>query len=64
METWWDYRGVWSDHPWVLGVFVLAALMIVAGIAGSIGQSLFALFFLPGLAALFIHHLIVSKKSK
>jgi hypothetical protein len=64
MGTWWDYRGVWSAHPWVLGVFVLAALMIVAGIAGTIGRSLFALFFLPGLAALFIHHLIVTKKTR
>jgi hypothetical protein len=62
VNTWYDYRAAWSAHPWVLGLALAAAVMMAAGVVGTIVGSALALFFIPGLAGIFIHHLIVVRK--
>ena len=61
-EIWYDYRSVWAGHPLVLAVAVLGAVLVVLGIIGTIVTDLLALLFLPGLAVLFVHHLVVRKR--
>ena len=62
MHTWYDYRLVWSEHPWVLLVFALALACVVAGIIGTIAVNVFAIVFIPGLLIGYAHHLIVTRK--
>ena len=47
VHTWYDYRLVWSEHPWVLLVFALALACVVAGIIGTIVVNVFAIVFIP-----------------
>lgn len=62
MHTWYDYRAAWSGRPWVLAIFVVAAALLVAGIVGTVTMTPLALLFIPGLAAVFGHHLLVTRK--
>ena len=61
-EIWYDYRTVWARHAWVPVVAILGAVMVLLGIIGTILADRLALLFIPGLAVLFAHHLIVRKK--
>jgi hypothetical protein len=63
VNTWYEYRGVWSTYPWVLGVAIIAVLLLAIGVVGTIAGDPAALFFIPGLGAVFVHHLIVTKKA-
>ena len=61
MQTWYDYRAAWSRRPWIVLIAVVAALMLIAGIVGTIMGSPIAVAFIPGLAAIYIHHLVAQK---
>ncbi|MEO8888542.1 MAG: hypothetical protein ABI301_06375 [Jatrophihabitantaceae bacterium] len=62
MNTWYDYRSAWSTHPWLLVLALAAVALIVVGVLGTVIGGLLGLFFVPGLLALFAHHLLVTKK--
>lgn len=61
-EIWYDYRTVWASHVWVLVVGVVGAVTVLIGLIGTIVANRLALLFIPGLAVLFAHHLIVRKR--
>ena len=63
VDTWYAYRGVWAAHPWVLGIALLAVAMLAIGVAGTVAGGPFALFFIPRLAGVFGHHLIVGRNT-
>ncbi len=58
---WWDYRAAWARRPWLMAVAVLAAVMVLAGIVGTALRNPLLFFFIPGLAVLFLHHLLVQR---
>jgi hypothetical protein len=63
VNTWYDYRAVWSAHPWVLAIAVVAVALIAVAVVETIDRGPLAFLFIPGLAAIYVHHLIVMKKS-
>ena len=62
VDTWYDYRTVWSAHPWVLLVFVIAVVCVIAGVIGTVATNVLAIAFIPGLLLGYGHHLIVTRK--
>jgi hypothetical protein len=62
VNTWYDYRAVWSAHPWVLGLAIAAAAMMAVGVVGTLAGGALAIFFVPGLAGIFVHHFVVARK--
>jgi hypothetical protein len=62
METWFDYRSVWAAHPWVLAYAVFVVLLIVVSVLGTIMGNVLAILFIPSLAGIYLHHLIVMRK--
>ncbi|HEV7203384.1 MAG TPA: hypothetical protein VGN18_02175 [Jatrophihabitans sp.] len=61
-ETWYDYRTAWTGRPWLAAIAVIGAVVVVLGIIGTIVQNdLLVYFFIPGLAVLLAHHLIVRR---
>ena len=42
-------------------IAVVAVIMLVAGIVGTIARTPVAVVFIPGLAAVYIHHLVAQK---
>jgi hypothetical protein len=64
VSTWYEYRDAWGTRPWLLAIALLAVALILAGIAGTVLQSPLAYVFIPGLAVLFLHHLLVERTSR
>ena len=62
VNTWFDYRSVWAAHPWVLIYAVFVVLLFVVSIIGTIMGSVLAILFIPSLAGVYLHHLIVVRK--
>jgi hypothetical protein len=61
VHTWYEYVDVWSTHRWVMVLAIVAVAVIVgAAVATFVGGEL-ALLFIPGLAALYGHHLLVKR---
>lgn len=63
VSTWYDYRAVWSRHPWLLILAVAGVAMVLLGIVGSIAGTLAAVLFVPGLLLLFAHHVLVQRRT-
>jgi hypothetical protein len=63
VNTWYEYRMVWAAHPWVLAYAIIVLLVLLLSILGTVAGGPFALLFIPGLAGLYVHHLIVMKKA-
>jgi hypothetical protein len=61
-DTWYDYRSVWAAHPWVLAYAVLVLALLVAAVIGTLFGGVLAVLFIPSLAGVYVHHLIVGKK--
>lgn len=61
MTTWYQYRDVWAAHPWMLFVAIGSLALLVAGVVGTALGSVLAVCFIPGLAALFGHHVLAGK---
>ena len=62
MDTWYAYRLVWSAHPWVAAVFVLAIACVIAGVVGTVAVNVLAILFIPGLLLGYGHHLLITRK--
>jgi hypothetical protein len=63
VNTWFEYRAVWAAHPWVLVYAILAVALVVVSVVATVVGGVFAVLFVPALAAIYIHHLIVMKKA-
>jgi hypothetical protein len=61
VHTWYEYRDVWSAHPWVLALAVVAVLVVIAAAVATFTGGVLELLFIPGLAALYGHHLLVKR---
>lgn len=61
MELWYEYVDVWSTHRALLAAFVLACAVVVLAIVATFSHGVLAILFIPGLAALYGHHLLVKK---
>ncbi len=62
MDTWHDYRRVWAGHTWVLLYAGFVVLLLIAAVIGTIMGNVLAILFIPSLAGLYLHHLIVVRK--
>ncbi len=62
MNTWYDYRSVWAAHHWVFAYALLVLALIIVSVIGTIVGGVFAVLFVPSLAGLYLHHLIVARK--
>jgi hypothetical protein len=63
VKTWFDYRSVWAAHRWLLAYFVVVIAILALAIYGMVlGHGPLLLLFLPALAGLYAHHLLVMKR--
>lgn len=63
MDTWYDYRLVWSTHPLLAVYFVIVVLVLVLAIIGTVaGVGTLAILFVPSLGGAYVHHLMVTKR--
>jgi hypothetical protein len=62
VDVWFDYRRVWAAHPWVLVYAVIVAVVFVIAVVGTVIRGPLALLFIPSLAGLYGHHLMVQKR--
>jgi hypothetical protein len=62
VATWFDYSRVWAAHPWVLVYAVIVAVVFVIAVVGTVIRGPLALLFIPSLAGLYGHHLMVQKR--
>lgn len=60
---WAEYRAAWRSRPWVLLIAVAAAVLVVVSVAQTIVPGPLAFLFVPGLALLYFHHVIVRKST-
>jgi hypothetical protein len=58
---WAEYRAVWRSRPWVLLVAILAVVVLVVSVAETFTAGPLAFLFIPGLALLYLHHLLVKR---
>lgn len=61
-DTWADYRRVWAANPWVLWYAAFVLLLLVAAVVGTALGNVLAILFIPSLAGIYLHHLIVMRK--
>ena len=62
VNTWFDYRMVWSTHPWVLAYAIVVLAVLALAVVGTFLGGPLAILFIPSLAGVFIHHLMVTKR--
>lgn len=62
VNTWYDYRAVWATHPWVLAYAVIVAAVIILSVIGTFVGGPLVVLFIPGLAGIYVHHLLVMKR--
>lgn len=62
MGTWYDYRTAWAAHPWLLAYAVVVVAVLGLAVVGTFVGGPLALLFIPSLAGLYVHHLMVMKR--
>jgi len=62
VDTWFDYRKVWAGHPWLLVYAVIVAVVFGLGITGFFLRGPLLLLFIPALAGVYVHHMLVQKR--
>jgi hypothetical protein len=62
-NAWFNYRVVWGTHPWVLAYAVVIVLVFALSVFGTVvGKGPLMILFIPSLAGLYYHHLLVMKR--
>jgi hypothetical protein len=64
VDTWYQYRLAWAAHPWVILIAAVALALVVGAVVGMVVGGPLVVLFIPGLAAIYIHHLIVQKAAE
>lgn len=62
LNTWYDYRTVWSQHPWLAVYAVIVVAVFILSVVGTILSGPLALLFIPSLAGAYVHHLMVMRR--
>jgi hypothetical protein len=63
VNTWFDYRRVWAAHPWVLAYAVVVLAVLLLSIVGTAAGAVpLMILFVPALAGVYVHHLLVMKR--
>lgn len=57
-SVWQQYRAGWRARPWVLLVLLLGVVLLAAAVVGTATRSPAAALFVPGLAIVYVHHLL------
>jgi hypothetical protein len=58
---WTEYRAAWRTRPWVLSIAVLAVVVLAVSVVETVAAGPLAFLFIPGLALLYLHHLLVTR---
>ncbi|MDT4972943.1 MAG: hypothetical protein QOG22_3086 [Pseudonocardiales bacterium] len=58
-----EYVAVWQRRPWVLLIGIAAVACLVVSIVQTIMVGPLAILFIPGLALLYLQHLIVKRST-
>lgn len=58
-----DYIAVWQRRPWVLLIGIAAVACLVVSIFQTVMVGPLAILFIPGLALLYLQHLIVKRSA-
>jgi hypothetical protein len=58
---WGEYRAAWRVRGWLPLVAVVAVVLLVVSIAETFSAGPLAFLFIPGLALLYVHHLLVKR---
>jgi hypothetical protein len=61
--TWAEYRAAWRSRPWVLLVGIVAVVLVVVSVAETFTHGPLAFLFVPGLALVYLHHMIVRRST-
>jgi hypothetical protein len=62
-QTWYDYRLVWAQHPWVLVYAVIVTAVFVLAVVGTaLAVVPLAILFVPSLAGVYVHHIMVARR--
>jgi hypothetical protein len=60
--TWWEqYRAVWRIRPWVMLIAIAGVALVVVALAETVVVGPLAFLFVPGLALVYLHHVIVRR---
>jgi hypothetical protein len=63
VNTWYDYRSVWSTHPLVFVYAMVVLAVFVLSIIGTVvAPGPLAILFVPSLAGAYGHHVMVTKR--
>lgn len=58
-----DYITVWQRRPWVLLIGIAAVACLAVSIVQTVMVGPLAILFIPGLALLYLQHLIVKRST-
>jgi hypothetical protein len=58
---WAEYRAAWRTRPWLLAIAVLAVAVLVVSVVETVATGPLAFLFIPGLALVYLHHLLVKR---
>jgi hypothetical protein len=58
---WTQYRAGWRTRPWLPLIAILAVVLLVVSVAETFTAGPLAFLFIPGLALLYLHHLLVKR---
>lgn len=63
MNTWYDYRSAWANHPWLFVYAIIAVAVLLLSIVGTVFvRGPLAILFVPALGGLYVHHIMVMKR--
>jgi hypothetical protein len=62
VNTWYDYRAVWSSYPWLLVYAIIVVAVFVVAVVGTFIGGPLSILFIPSLAGAYLHHLMVMKR--
>jgi hypothetical protein len=62
VDTWFAYRSVWAAHPLLLVYAIVVVLVLALAILGTVSGGPLAILFIPGLAGVYVHHLMIMKR--
>ena len=60
---WEEYLAVWRRRPWVLLIGIAAVVLLVVSVAETFVRGPLTFLFIPGLALLYLQHLMVQRST-
>ncbi len=63
-ETWQNYREAWRRAPWLLPFPIIGGLLFIWGVIGTVARTPAAIFFVPGVLVLLLHHFLTVRVNR